>query len=145
MLYNYRRASTEQHTNQFVLPETMKILPLLTNAALKLPALSLMKVGVDLRMYSVFVVRSLPVINTCLLFNPRVYRLHDIMSQEHMPGTLSETETTLLPTLVPASREKLEQNGCYLIDNGELFVFLFTGGTDWTFAETLIGTDMHTF
>lgn len=79
LLYQYRLQSGSSSLNQFVLPESVKTLPLMSNAAMKLPALSMNKIGADLRMYSLFVIRAMPVVATSLLFNPRVYSLHDIM------------------------------------------------------------------
>lgn len=77
-----------------MLPELLKILPLLSNAAMKLPAITIGRIQADLRMYSLFTLRALPVSNTCLMFNPRVYQLHDMLDQPHQPGTLSEQQVT---------------------------------------------------
>lgn len=61
---------------------------------MKLPAVTIARIQVDLRMYSLFTIRSLPVLSTALMFNPRVYQLHDILYQPQAPGTLSEQQVT---------------------------------------------------
>ena len=145
LVYNYRLNSGSQSANQFVLPELLKILPLLSNAAMKLPCVTIGRIAVDLRMYSLFVARSLPVLNSALLFNPRVYQLHDILEQPQAPGTLSEQQVVQLPSLVPPAAEKISSDGAYLLDNGEMMVFLFCPHLDPTWVDNVLGFDLQTF
>ena len=145
LLHQYRLNSGSSSVNQFILPESIKTLPLMSNAAMKLPALSMNKIGADLRMYSLFIIRSLPVVSTSLMFNPRVYSLHDLMEQEHQPGTMSEQETVLLPSLTPCNKAAIEEHGIYLLDNGEILLFIIMYNADVDLVFNILGQDITTF
>jgi hypothetical protein len=70
-------------------------------------------------MYVAHVIKGISVTSSQLLFYPRIYQLHDILDQPQQPGTMTQSQTIALPTLVPDLTESIEESGAYLIFNGD--------------------------
>ena len=137
-LLQYYRESTGRQ-GEMAFPEGMGILPLLTIATMKVAAFSLSRVGPDLRMASVATLKGMPVAASFLLCYPRIYSLHDIQTQSHLPGTPAADGLVQLPTLIPASSSKLLKNGVYLIDNGQCLYLIVGPEVESEFLEQCFG------
>lgn len=111
-----------------LLPESLKLIPLLVNVTMKLPAFSMSRIQPDMRMYVAYLIKGMSISASQLLFYPRIYKLHDILEQPQQPGTLTQTQTVALPTLIPDTAESFSEDGVYLIYNGELLI-LYAGKT----------------
>ena len=113
------------HSGPLPLTDELGLLPLLTLCTMKHPAFSLHHSSADGRLSALFRWKSIPVVNSFLLTYPRIYRLHDLVSQPHSPGLVATNGMVALPTLVPASSAMLQTSGAYLLDNGEeLYIFV---------------------
>jgi protein transport protein SEC24 len=108
----------------FSVPETLKLLPLFTVSAMKLPVFSLSSVSSDMRMYSASYLLGISLHSSRLLFYPSIYRVHDIIEQRHNPGTPTRSGTVALPELVICSISSISSDGVYLINNGEILVLV---------------------
>ena len=108
----YRKYCTSPNTaaGQLILPECLKLLPLYTNCILRNSAF---RSGGDVssddritRLHSLYSMRA-PELSRMLY--PRVLPLHDINAQGQE-----------LPKLVRPSAQRLQENGVYLVENGQI-------------------------
>ena len=116
ILKEYRQLySTHLHPhNKLILPETMKLLPLLM---LCLQKSSLLKspneVTTDERSNTIFQLLSMPMDNVMKFFYPRLYPIHDL-------GQIAvEADGSVkLPDTLPLTLNSIKDSGIYLLDNG---------------------------
>ena len=126
LLVHYRMFGIEsKESTSLMLPEMLNNLPLVTLAGMKLPAFS-GRANADLRMAYVAKVKGATVIQSYLMLYPRIYSVHDLLLQAHQPGTPNRSELTTLPSLVPATINKVQPTGAYLFDNGDVLT-LYVG------------------
>jgi len=147
MCQTYRTVVTASSTPQ-MLPESLKHIALYVNCTMKLMAFSMSRPNPDLRMASAFLIKALPVSTSQLMYYPRIYRLHDILEQPQQPGTLTQTQTVALPSLVPDNAESFEESGVYLIYNGEQLILYAGADSDEGFINDAFGVskeDLETY
>jgi len=117
ILKEYRQLySTHLHPhNKLILPETMKMLPLLAlcmqkSALLKGPN----EVTTDERSNIIFQVLSMPFDNMMKFFYPRMYPVHDL----NQIVIDKDTGAVTLPASLPLTLNSIKETGIYLLDNG---------------------------
>mmetsp|Transcript_2919 Transcript_2919/g.4880 ORF Transcript_2919/g.4880 Transcript_2919/m.4880 type:complete len:1045 (+) Transcript_2919:75-3209(+) len=124
VLKEYRQLySTHLHPhNKLILPETMKMLPLLMlcmqkGALLKSPN----EVTTDERSNTIYQILSMPFDNIMKFFYPRMYPLHDLGQI-----VLENGAVTSLPPTLPLTLNSIKDSGIYLLDNG-MVCYLWIG------------------
>jgi len=115
MLACYRKNCANSATRgQFILPETLKLMPLFINSVLKSDVLSGAKtVTVDERAWLMYRLMSMDVASSFAFFYPRLISLHDMDE----PVELKQ---------IRCSYERLKDDGIYLLENG-LVMYLWLG------------------
>ncbi|KAL5715392.1 Protein transport protein Sec24C [Ranunculus cassubicifolius] len=108
ILTAYRKfCATVSSSGQLILPEALKLLPLYTLALVK--SIGLRTDGkLDEQAYWISHVISLTVPLIVPLVYPRMMAIHKLVSEEE-----------LFPPILPLSSEHLEEDGVYLLENGE--------------------------
>eukprot|EP01135_Chromosphaera_perkinsii_P009393 Nk52_evm69s1737 gene=Nk52_evmTU69s1737 len=126
----YRRhIASQSSAGQLILPEALKLMPVYTNCLLKNDAFrSGTDLTIDDRMTACIKLISLGVAGSIPFFYPRVLPLH----------TLQPNESSL-PAMIRGSYERLEDNGVYLVENGNC-IFIWIGrGVEPTWLEKVFG------
>jgi protein transport protein SEC24 len=125
ILKEYRQLySTHLHPhNKLILPETMKMLPLLT---LCMQKSNLLKgpneVTTDERSNTIYQLLSMPFENVMKFLYPRMYPLHDL----NQIVVNEKDGSVTLPATLPLTLNSIKENGIYLLDNG-LTCYLWIG------------------
>ncbi|KAG1331481.1 Protein transport protein Sec24-like [Cocos nucifera] len=111
ILHSYRKfCATASSSGQLILPEALKLLPLYTLALVK--SIGLRNDGrLDDRSYWVSRSASLSIPMAFPLVYPRMISIHDLASKEDDGSLLSAT--------IPLSSEHINDDGIYLLENGE--------------------------
>ncbi|KAG6513913.1 hypothetical protein ZIOFF_024250 [Zingiber officinale] len=111
ILHAYRKfCATVSSSGQLILPEALKLLPLYTLALVK--SIGLRNDGrLDDRCYWVSHVMSLSISLAIPLVYPRMISIHDLTEKEN-DGSLSSST-------IPLSSEHINDDGIYLLENGE--------------------------
>ncbi|CAF0708645.1 unnamed protein product [Brachionus calyciflorus] len=116
ILATYRKSCTNSPAKgQFILPETLKLLPVFSNSLLKSDAISgSQSVTTDERSYLMYRLMSMDIKSTFCYFYPRLLPVHDLDS------------STELPSPVRCIYERIKDDGIYLLENG-LVMYLWIG------------------
>ncbi|KAM3273269.1 hypothetical protein ACQJBY_042927 [Aegilops geniculata] len=111
ILQSYRQyCASVSSSGQLILPEALKLLPLYTLALTK--SIGLRNDGrLDDRSYWVSIVSSVSVSLAVPLVFPRMIALHDLTSRDD--------EDPLIPNPLTLNSENIQDNGIYLLENGE--------------------------
>ncbi|XP_047052705.1 protein transport protein Sec24-like CEF [Lolium rigidum] len=111
ILQSYRKyCASVSSSGQLILPEALKLLPLYTLALIK--SIGLRNDGrIDDRSYWVSIVSSISVFLAVPLVFPRMIALHDLMSRDD--------EDSLIPNHLTLNSENIQDDGIYLLENGE--------------------------
>lgn len=111
ILYSYRKfCATVSSSGQLILPEALKLLPLYTLALVK--SIGLRTDGrIDDRSYWVSHVASLSTLLAIPLVYPRMIAIHNLDSEE--------ADQSFNPSTIPLSSEHVNDDGIYLLENGE--------------------------
>ncbi|XP_037433476.1 protein transport protein Sec24-like CEF [Triticum dicoccoides] len=111
ILQSYRQyCASVSSSGQLILPEALKLLPLYTLALTK--SIGLRNDGrLDDRSYWVSIVSSVSVSLAVPLVFPRMIALHDLTSRDD--------EDPLIPNPLALNSENIQDNGIYLLENGE--------------------------
>lgn len=141
LLVAHRQSLGDNDFSKILVPETLKLLPLYCNSALKQPALTLSIIPIDQRISSLYSILSIPVHSSRLLLYPKIYSLGDIQSQHHQPGTFSDNSILILPKLVGNSHEYLKSDGVYLLNNGDILVIYIGKDASNEFIYNVWGFD----
>ncbi|XP_075554438.1 COPII coat complex component secretory 24CD isoform X2 [Dermacentor variabilis] len=117
MLAAYRKhCASPSSSGQLILPECMKLLPLYLNCLLKSDALSGgPEMTTDDRSFAMLSLCSMDVASTVAYFYPRLLPLHDV-----------DVDSMELPVALRCTAEKIQEDGCYLLENG-IHMFLWIG------------------
>ncbi|CAK4152332.1 unnamed protein product [Aphanomyces euteiches] len=147
VLTNYRKhCATNSSSGQLILPESLKLLPLYTLASLKSRPLrnnltgqqarGIIDVRADERVMLLACLNTFPVEHAVSAVYPKMYALHDLTEDV---GTLDAQGEMILPTPLPPTAEKLEENGLFLL-HASTFLYLFIGAkTNPTLLEEVFG------
>lgn len=111
ILQSYRKyCASVSSSGQLILPEALKLLPLYTLALIK--SIGLRNDGrIDDRSYWVSTVSSISVFLAVPLVFPRMIALHDLTSRDD--------EDSLVPNPLTLNSENIQDDGIYLLENGE--------------------------
>jgi len=125
----YRKNCTNSPSKgQFILPETLKLLPIFTNSLLKSDAIAGgQNLSVDERSWQMFRLMSMDIKSTYTYFYPRVMHVTDLETPNQLP----------LPSR--CLYERLKEDSIYLLENG-LTMYLWIGANvDPSHVQNLFG------
>jgi protein transport protein SEC24 len=127
ILASYRQTlGTGQANAQLLLPATLTSLPLHILAMIKHPVMrAYQDVNPDLRAYHMQRFRSLSSSRTLLALYPHLYALH--------------TLTDETPAVLTLSSEKLDRQGAFLLDNGEVLLLWVGKAISIEFLQHVFG------
>ena len=129
ILASYRKNCTNSPAKgQFILPETLKLLPVFSNSILKSDAITgAQNITTDERSWLMYRLMSMDISQTYAYFYPRVVALNDV------------TDSSVIPAPHRCIYERLKDNGLYLIENG-LVMYLWLGANvDPSTIQNLFG------
>ncbi|XP_039776873.1 protein transport protein Sec24-like CEF [Panicum virgatum] len=111
ILQSYRKhCASVTSSGQLILPEALKLLPLYTLALVK--SVGLRTDGrLDERSYWMSIVSSISVVLAVPLVFPRLIPIHDLTSRAD--------DDTLIPSSLMLNSENVQEDGVYLLENGE--------------------------
>ncbi|KAK9850792.1 hypothetical protein WJX84_010745 [Apatococcus fuscideae] len=128
------------HHSQFIFPESLRFLPILSLGLLKCPALKggakdvitdeRFAVGLDV------MAASTPAL--LRLIYPPLYPVHDLT------GTWGQGATAELPLPIPLTAQALDSAGAYILDTGRVCVLWLGRSLDPEFMSQVFGIDPHT-
>jgi protein transport protein SEC24 len=134
ILGHYRKnVSVSSSPSQFVLPETMKIYPVMLLGLLKTPAFALIEdVKLDHKVASLSQLSYASVNTFWNRVYPRVFSVSAIINPENQYGTLISnpadgvvSNLIIKPNNMPSSVEKMQNTDAYLITNSDyIYVYL---------------------
>ncbi len=133
VLAHYRKSvSTSSVSAQFVLPESMKVYPLLVLGLMKTPAFGLMEdFKLDAKVANIMQFRHCSFTHLAMRIYPRMYSIGQIIDPSQQWGTFivneaDQTASTSIykPVNIPASIEKIVPNDAYLIVNSD-FIYVY--------------------
>ncbi|XP_052179590.1 protein transport protein Sec24-like At4g32640 [Diospyros lotus] len=134
ILHSYRKfCATVSSTGQLILPEALKLLPLYTLALLKSTGLRT-DGRIDDRSFWINYVSSLSTPLAIPLVYPRMISIHDL--------DLKETERTPIPPVIPLSSEHVNDDGIYLLENGEDCLIYIGNSVDPDIIRQLFGISL---
>lgn len=108
-------------SGQLMLPEALRLLPALTSALLRAPALrATTAIPFDLRSYWISLMRTLSVEQTLELICPFFFALHTLEEGAGLPDP--DTGRIALPSRLPLTSERIERHGLYVLDNGQVTI-----------------------
>ncbi|KAK9358257.1 Sec23/Sec24 trunk domain-containing protein [Lipomyces starkeyi] len=118
ILASYRKhGATTSTPGQLILPEALKELTVLLLSLLKSKALRGGNVNSDVRVFSMRLLKCMPLDDLSLYLYPRIFGLHNLQEAD---GYVDEsTGQFKMPTYVRASLSRFGEGGAYLIDNGQ--------------------------
>ncbi|KAJ0988877.1 hypothetical protein J5N97_007233 [Dioscorea zingiberensis] len=118
ILHSYRKfCATVSSSGQLILPEGLKLLPLYTLALIK--SVGLRNDGrLDDRSYWVCHALSLNISLAIPLVYPRMIAVHDLTSKDDDDDDDEDKKALIFPT-IPLSSEHVNDDGIYLLENGE--------------------------
>ncbi|KAK9476017.1 Sec23/Sec24 trunk domain-containing protein [Lipomyces japonicus] len=114
--YRKHGASTSS-PGQLILPEALKELSVLLLGLLKLKALRGGNVNSDARVFSMKLLKSMPIDQLSFYLYPRIFGLHTLRETD---GYTNETNGKFeFPQCIRASLSRFDEGGAYIIDNGQ--------------------------
>jgi len=121
---------------QLMLPESMRLLPLLTHALLRSPTFRAgAQTSTDMRSYYIGLLRTLSVPETLDFIHPFFFPVHAMEPTAGLPDP--ETGLIAMPAPMPLTSERLERHGLYVLDNGQTCI-LWAGSQIHPELSTLI-------
>ncbi|EZG55503.1 putative Sec24-like protein [Gregarina niphandrodes] len=133
ILLSYRlHAATNSPFGQLILPEALKLLPLYLTALFKSPCTRKMGDLSDARVEAMNLLNNQPLANVCRYIYPFLYPLHRSVVQlkgEELGRVGFHTDVqhqtwtfVFVPQTLPASGERVNSDGVYLLDDGTQFL-----------------------
>ncbi|KAG5522503.1 hypothetical protein RHGRI_034613 [Rhododendron griersonianum] len=111
ILHSYRKfCATVSSAGQLILPEALKLLPLYTLALIKSTGLRT-DGRIDDRSFWISYVSSISTALAIPLVYPRMVAIQDLISKD--------TDGSIIPPSIPLSSEHVNDDGIYLLENGE--------------------------
>lgn len=117
-----RQVNTDLNYTRVLVPDSLKYLMLYIFSAFKLPALTIGKINLESRVFSLHALLCMPILQLKLLIYPKIYEI-DIETHEIKHKS----------TLTPCSYKNLNPDSVYFINNGDI-VLCFIGEkvpNDW--------------
>nr|XP_043619292.1 protein transport protein Sec24-like At4g32640 [Erigeron canadensis] len=131
ILHAYRKfCATVSSSGQLILPEALKLLPLYTLALIKSIGMRT-DARIDDRSFWINYVFPLSAQLAIPLVYPRMISIHDL--------NLKESEGSVIPAVIPLSSEQVNENGIYLLENGEDCLIYIGSAADPDTTRQLFG------
>ncbi|XP_049355011.1 protein transport protein Sec24-like At4g32640 [Solanum verrucosum] len=131
ILYSYRKfCATASSSGQLILAEALKLLPLYTLALIKSTGLRTNE-PIDTRSFWINYVSPLSVSLAIPWVHPRLIAIHELNTKEN--------EESLIPHPIPLSSEYINDNGIYLLENGEDCLIYVGNSADPSVMHQLLG------
>lgn len=131
ILYSYRKfCATVSSSGQLILAEALKLLPLYTLALIKSTGLRT-DGPIDTRSFWINYVSPLSVSLAIPWVHPRLIAIHELNTKEN--------EESLIPHPIPLSSEYINDNGIYLLENGEDCLIYVGNSADPSVMHQLLG------
>ena len=133
VLAHYRKTvSTTSASAQFVLPESMKVYPILILGLMKTPAFALMEdAKLDNKIASMMQLRSCSFPHFLMKIYPKMYSIEQIINPELQWGSfiVNEADQTMSNTLfkpanIPISADKIVTTDAYFLVNSD-FIYVY--------------------
>lgn len=132
LAYYRKTVSVGSASGQFVLPESMKVYPILLLGLMKTPAYGLLEsTKLDAKVANVIQLSELSFNYLLMKIYPKMYSVAQIIDPEQMDGTfiLNQTDNTestsiFKPMNIPSSADKISPTDAYLIANSD-FIYLY--------------------
>ncbi|UYV79481.1 SEC24C [Cordylochernes scorpioides] len=136
MLGCYRKqCANSTSVGQLILPECMKLMPLYVNCLLKSDGISgSAEMLTDDRSLAMYSMGCMSVETSAGYLYPRLLPLHEV-----------NPDSSEMPVALRCSREKVKEEGAYLLENGQL-LFLYVGmgiSPDWVMAVFNVPSPTH--
>ncbi|MBW0489090.1 hypothetical protein O181_028805 [Austropuccinia psidii MF-1] len=139
VLLSYRKhCASSTSPGQLILPESYKLFPLYALGLMKTKALKGGNVSSDVRTHYMRNLKSMAVAPTLLMLYPRMISLHrlaDEVAELKVNGKLK------LPSLMRASYLRMEPDGMYLIENGDVMIVWIGSGVSGKLLEDLFAVE----
>ncbi|KAJ6842510.1 protein transport protein Sec24-like [Iris pallida] len=131
ILHSYRKfCATVSSSGQLILPEALKLFPLYTLALIK--SIGLRNDGrLDDRSYWASYAASLSISLAVPLVYPRMLSIHDLTSKD---------DDSLISSTIPLSSEHVNDDGIYLLENGEDCLIYIGNMVDPDILQQIFGT-----
>ncbi|GLT53087.1 hypothetical protein SLA2020_263830 [Shorea laevis] len=131
ILLSYRKfCATVASSGQLILPEALKLLPLYTLALIKSKGLQT-DGRIDERSFWINYVSSISTPLAIPFVYPRMVAIHDLNSKEG--------DESLVPPVIPLSSEHINDEGIYLLENGEDCLIYIGSSVDSNILQQLFG------
>ncbi|CAN4098171.1 unnamed protein product [Withania somnifera] len=131
ILHSYRKfCATVSSSGQLILPEALKLLPLYTLALVKSNGLRT-DGQIDSRSFWINYVSPLSAPLAIPLVYPRLVAIHELDTKEN--------DDSLIPPSIPLSSEHINDNGVYLLENGEDCLIYVGNSADPNVIHQLLG------
>ncbi|KAH0671423.1 hypothetical protein KY290_026782 [Solanum tuberosum] len=131
ILYSYRKfCATVSSSGQLILAEALKLLPLYTLALIKSTGLRT-DGPIDTRSFWINYVSPLSVSLAIPWVHPRLIAIHELNTKDN--------EESLIPHPIPLSSEYINDNGIYLLENGEDCLIYVGNSADPSVMHQLLG------
>ena len=144
ILYSYRfNCANQSSAAQLILPEALKVLPCYYLTAMKSHILRVTNdVKPDERSYDLHRLSRLPINCMSTVLYPKLYAVHNINTAEDLtPGRTTEDGRTVLMGNLATTQDKIDDDGIYLIDNGETIYVYVRKAADPNVLLALFGYD----
>ncbi|POW13736.1 hypothetical protein PSHT_07627 [Puccinia striiformis] len=137
ILLAYRKhCASSTSPGQLILPESYKLFPLYALGLMKTKAVKGGNVSSDVRTHYMRYLKSLGVPQTILMLYPRMIPIHKL---DEIPDACQfnpDNQKFILPPLMRASYLRMEADGIYLIENGDMMIMWIGSGVS---PEVLTG------
>ncbi|KAG5607928.1 hypothetical protein H5410_029420 [Solanum commersonii] len=131
ILYSYRKfCATVSSSGQLILAEALKLLPPYTLALIKSTGLRT-DGPIDTRSFWINYVSPLSVSLAIPWVHPRLIAIHELNTKDN--------EESLIPHPIPLSSEYINDNGIYLLENGEDCLIYVGNSADPSVMHQLLG------
>ena len=143
IFYSYRQnCASSSPATQLVFPEQLKVLPVFFNAIFKSHMLRTMgDMKPDDRSYDLHRFLKMPLNVLSNLWYLKVYAIHTIYDDnEYGAGNIVE-DRVVLGSNIPATDEKLESHGIYLLDNNDTIYVYVKKYADTMLIQELFGVE----
>jgi len=139
VLLAYRKnCASSTSPGQLILPESFKLYPLYALALMKSKALKGGQVASDVRTNNMRWLKGAGVAATLSLLYPRMLSIHNLAEDV---GLQTADGRIKLPPLMRASYNRMEPDGAYLIENGDIAILWLGAGVSPQILNDLYGAE----
>ena len=129
ILAAYRRyCAANMSSGQLILPDSLKLFPIMTLAIHKDPAFNDAPKSADSRWYSIHHLSDMSMSLTITHFYPQLFPLSAVLEHEE-----------ILPACIRLSREHVSRDGIYLMNNGETLTLYIGDSVDPNILKEIFG------